>query len=100
MAERPDLVHPERGKDEMSVAEGSRELPLPKGQGGVAVGVARSVEAPTSYIGDASGATAVRGRALLDFAITRLVTAIRAVKADKESPEVQKRFEAQRLKPR
>jgi creatinine amidohydrolase len=100
MAERPDLVHPERSRDEESVVEGSRNLPLPKGQGAVMVGVNRAVEAPTSYIGDASGASAVRGRALLDYAAARLVNAIRAVKADTQSPQVQRAFEAQRAAPR
>jgi creatinine amidohydrolase len=99
MAVRPDLVHPERGHDEASVAEGSRHLPLPGGPGGVIVGVTRSVEAPTSYIGDASGATAARGQALLDYATERLVAAIRAVKADTQSPEAQRSFEARRTKP-
>jgi creatinine amidohydrolase len=100
MAERPDLVHPERARDEESVAEGSRHLPLPGGQGGVMVGVTRAVEAPTSYIGDASGATAERGRALLAYAAERLMAAIRAVKADTQSPQVQRAFEAQRAAPR
>ena len=99
LSARPDLVHPERGHDEPVVAEGARHLPLPGGQGGVQVGVARAVEAPTSYLGDASGATPERGRALLAYAADKLVVALRAIKADMQSAAAQQAFDAQRAAP-
>jgi creatinine amidohydrolase len=97
MAVRPDLAHPERGHDEASVAEDSVKLPVPRG---VTIGTSRFLEAPSSYIGDASGATAARGKALLAYAADRLVTALRAVKADKQSAADQKAFFEQRANPR
>lgn len=94
MAFRPEVVHPERSHDEPIVLEGSRKLKLPAG---VQTGVSRAVEAPTGYIGDASGATAVRGHALVDYTAGRVVAAIRAIKADDESPKLQHEFFEQRL---
>ncbi len=99
MSARPDLVQPERGHDEPIVAEGARHLPIPGGQGGVQTGALRSVEAPTSYLGDASGATAARGRALLRYAADKLVAARRAIKADAATADAQKTFDAQRANP-
>lgn len=97
MAIRPDLVHVERAHDDPVVPEGSIHLPLPAG---VLAAPTRFIEAPTSYLGDAGGATAVRGRALLDYATDRLVTVIRAVKADKTIPEAERAFAGQRAHPR
>lgn len=97
MALRPDLVHPERGHDDPVVPEGSIHVPLP---GGVLAAPTRFIEAPTSYLGDASGATAARGKALLAYSVDRLVTVIRAIKADTAIPAAQKAFEAQRAQPR
>lgn len=96
MAVRPDLVHPERAHDERAVAEGSVELPVPHG---VLIGTARFREAPTSYIGDAGGATATRGKALLRYAADRLVAVLRAVKADTASAADQQTFAAERADP-
>ena len=47
---------------------------------------------PTGYSGDASGATAARGHALVDFAIDKLVKFIRSVKADNQTLKMQKEF--------
>lgn len=99
MAYRPELAHPERAHDEPMVAEGALELPLPSGQGGVQTGVSRFKEAPTGYLGDPSGATAARGKALVDYTVARLVAAIKAVKADQESAPLQKKFFEQRAHP-
>ncbi|MHB8285358.1 MAG: creatininase family protein [Caulobacteraceae bacterium] len=99
MATHPDLVHPERGHDEPVILEGSRHLNLPGGMQGVQTGVIRAVEAPGGYLGDASGATAVRGKALLDYTADRIVAALRAVKADDQSAAAQKRFFQQREHP-
>jgi creatinine amidohydrolase len=92
MAFQPEVVHPERAHDETSVVEGSEHLSLPQS---VQVGVSRSKEAPHGYIGDASGATAARGRALVDYVAARVVEALRAIKADEESPRLQRQFTEQ-----
>ncbi|WP_068090853.1 creatininase family protein [Novosphingobium rosa] len=97
MAIRPDLVHPERAHDDPVVPEGSIHLPLPAG---VLAAPTRFIEAPTSYLGDASGASAGRGKALLGYAADRLVTVIRAIKADQTIPEAEKAFAQQRAHPK
>jgi creatinine amidohydrolase len=97
MAVRPDLMHPERGHDEPAEKEGAVPLPVPHG---VLIGTARYIEAPTSYIGDASGATAKRGKALLDYATDRLVQILQALKADQRSAKDLQDFAEQRRHPR
>jgi len=97
MAVRPDLAHPERAHDEASVKEGAIHPPVPQG---VLIGTARYLEAPGSYIGDASGATAKRGKALLAYSAERLVKVLRAVKADNRSAQDMQDFAAQRANPR
>jgi creatinine amidohydrolase len=87
LAYRPDLVHLDRAHDESGSA--GKRLSLPPG---VQVGIARKAALPTGYEGDASGATAARGKALVEFATTRVVVAIRAIKADDQSPRLQKEF--------
>ena len=99
MVEHPNLVHPERAHDEPIVEEGSKHLDLPGGMQGVQTGVSRAVEAPGGYLGDPSGATAARGQALLDYTANRVLTAIRAVKADTQSAAAQKLFFEQREHP-
>jgi creatinine amidohydrolase len=47
---------------------------------------------PNHYAGDASGATAARGAAMVQYAASRLVIALRAIKADQVSPRLQKEF--------
>jgi creatinine amidohydrolase len=85
LAYYPDLIHLERAHDESGSpghgAEGGNPLPA-----GAMTGL------PTGYSGDASGATAARGHALVDFAIDKLVKFIRSVKADNETLKVQKEF--------
>ena len=92
MAYHRDVVHPERGHDETVVPEGTLHLNLPGGNQGVSIGIARAKEAPTGYLGDASGATAERGKALVENTVARLVVAIKAIKADNESAPLQKQF--------
>jgi len=94
MAYRPELVHLDRAHDESGKA--GKRLTLPQG---VQVGISRKAELPTGYEGDASGATVTRGKALVEFATTRVVTAIRAIKADDESPRLQKEFFEERQNP-
>ena len=47
---------------------------------------------PNGYSGDASGATAARGQALVNFAVDKLVKFIQAVKADNTTLKVEKEF--------
>ena len=85
MTYRRDLVHPERAHDNPIVLEGSQHLKLPAG---VQVGIERLKVASTGYQGDASGATAERGKALAEFTATRVAQAIRAVKDHAERPRL------------
>jgi creatinine amidohydrolase len=96
LAYYPDLVHLDRAHDEPIVPAGSRRLNLPSG---VLVGVSWFQAAPTGYLGDASGATAARGKALTEYTASRLAEAIRAVKADEESPRLQQEFFEKVLNP-
>ena len=96
LAYYPDLVRLDRAHDEPIVTVGSRRLDLPEG---VLVGVSGFKAAPTGYLGDASGATAARGRALTEYTAGRLAEAIRAVKADEESPRLQEEFFKKMLNP-
>ena len=74
LAYYPDLVHLDRAHDEPIVPVGSRRLDLPTG---VLVGVSGFNAAPTGYLGDASGATAARGKALTEHTAGRLAEAVR-----------------------
>jgi creatinine amidohydrolase len=47
---------------------------------------------PNHYAGDASGATAARGAALVEYNSTRLAAALRAIKTDQVSPRLQREF--------
>jgi creatinine amidohydrolase len=94
LAYRPELIHLDRARDESGSA--GKRLNLPQG---VQVGISRKAELPTGYEGDASGATATRGKALVEFAAARVVVAIRAVKADEQSPRLQKEFFEERQNP-
>jgi creatinine amidohydrolase len=47
---------------------------------------------PNHYAGDASGATATRGAALVEATADRVAAAIRAIKADQVSARLQKEF--------
>lgn len=47
---------------------------------------------PNHYGGDASGATAARGQALVDADAAALAAAIRGIKADEVAPALQKEF--------
>jgi creatinine amidohydrolase len=87
MASRPDLGHPERA-GRQSGANLAR-LTLPEG---VTTSINWYSRYPNHYAGDASGATAARGAAMVQYAASRLVTALRAIKADQESPRLQKEF--------
>jgi creatinine amidohydrolase len=94
LAYRPELVYLDRAHDESGSA--GKPLNLPKG---VQVGISRKAELPTGYEGDASGATVARGKALVEFATTRVVQAIQAIKADEQSPRLQTEFFEERQNP-
>ena len=83
MAFYPELVHLDRAHDEPA-APAERRPNLPSG---VLVRVSES----TSH-GDASGATVARGKALMEYSAQRAAEAIHAVRADEESPRLQKEF--------
>ena len=87
MASRPDLGHPDRAGRESG--ETLRRLDLPAG---VSTAINWYSMYPNHYQGDASGATAARGTALLDYNSTRPADAIRAIKADQTSLRLQKEF--------
>ena len=94
LAYRPDLVHLDRAHNESGSAGMHLNLPA-----GVQVGIDRKAELPTGYEGDASGATVVRGKALADYSVARIVQAIRAIKADDVSPRLQKELFEERMNP-
>ena len=96
LAYHPDVVRLDRAHDEPIVPVGSRRLNLPSG---VLVGVSATKSAPTGYLGDASGVTAERGKALVEYTAGRIAEAIRAVKADEESLRLQKEFFEKRSNP-
>jgi creatinine amidohydrolase len=87
MAARPELGHPDRGGRESGANQ--RRLDLPAG---VSTAINWYSMYPNHYNGDASGATAVRGQALVDLSSAQLALAIRAIKADTVAPRLQKEF--------
>jgi creatinine amidohydrolase len=90
LAYYPDLIHLERAHDEpTSIGHGLEGQP---GQGGNPLPAGAMTSLPTGYSGDAAGATATRGHALVNFAIDKLVKFIRAVKADNTTTKVETEF--------
>jgi creatinine amidohydrolase len=96
LAYYPDLVHLDRAHDEpTAVGHGTAsEGAAPKH---IATGFVDSL--PTAYSGDASGATATRGKALVQYCVDRLVKVIQDVKADQTTLKVQKEFMDRRENP-
>jgi creatinine amidohydrolase len=91
LAYYPELIHVERAHDEpTSIGHGLEGQPGQPPADPLPAGAMTSL--PSGYSGDASGATAARGHALVDFAIDKLVKFIRAVKADKNTINVEKQF--------
>lgn len=87
MASRPELGHPDRGGRESG--ENQKRLTLPQG---VSTAINWYSMYPNHYNGDASGATAARGTALVEFSATKMAEALRAIKADTSAPRLQKEF--------
>jgi creatinine amidohydrolase len=87
MASRPELGHPERGGKQSGANLQRLDLPA-----GVSTSISWYSMYPNHYAGDASGATAARGTASIEYAASRMAAAIRAIKADQTSPRLQKEF--------
>jgi creatinine amidohydrolase len=96
LAYYPDLIHLDRAHDEpTTVGHGTaNEGAAPKH---IASGFIDSL--PTAYSGDAAGATAARGKALVQYCVDRMVKVIQDVKADQTTLKVQKEFTDQRENP-
>jgi len=97
LAYYPDLVHLDRAHDEpTSTGHGTanEQSTLPKH---VASGFMDSL--PSGYSGDAAGATATRGKALVKYVVDRLVLAIKDVKTDNTTLSVEKQFTERRENP-
>jgi creatinine amidohydrolase len=87
MAHRPDLVHPERAPQESGVDLKRTDLPA-----GVYTGIWWYASYPNHYQGDAAGANAARGKAMMKARADGIANAIRAIKADEAGPRLQKEF--------
>jgi creatinine amidohydrolase len=87
MASRPELAHPERAGEESG--KDLNRLDLPQG---VTTPIWWYARFPNHYQGDAAGATAERGKAMMELRADYLATAIRAIKADTITPRLQKEF--------
>ena len=87
MAARPELAHPERSSQESGANLNRLDLPQ-----AVFTGIWWYARYPNHYQGDASGATALRGRALVKERADAIANAIRAIKADQVAPKLQKEF--------
>jgi len=87
MAHRPELVHTDRAGEESGRDQNRLDLPS-----NVYTGIWWYAKFPNHYQGDAAGATAERGRALMQQRSDAIATAIRAIKSDQMSPRLQKEF--------
>ena len=104
LAYYPDLVHLDRAHDEPGSngpphpGDAPAAAPAPRPQTGQTVqGIMNKL--PSGYSGDASGATAARGKALVANGVEALVKAIQDVKADNATLKVEKQFYEQRESP-
>jgi creatinine amidohydrolase len=87
MVSRPELVHPERTKDDSGADQ--HRLNLPES---LYTGIWWYARFPNHYAGDASAANKALGEFDMKTWTAELVTAIRAVKADTESLKLQNEF--------
>lgn len=94
MASRPDLVHTDRGASESGADLNRLDLPP-----NVETAIWWYARFPNHYAGDASGATAERGKALMQMRIVGIANAIRAIKSDQMSPRLQQEFFEQVSRP-
>lgn len=87
MIARPDLVHQDRAKSESGADQARLTLPP-----GVYTAIWWYARFPNHYAGDGSAATAELGRFEVDNAVHSVVDAIKAIKADSKSLELQREF--------
>jgi len=87
LAARPDLGHPERAGEQSGANLARLELPA-----GVSTSIGWYSMYPNHYMGNAAGATAARGAAMVEAAANQLAAAVRAIKADQTGPRLQKEF--------
>jgi creatinine amidohydrolase len=87
MAHRPELVHTDRAAEESGRDLNRLDLPT-----NVYTGIWWYAKFPNHYQGDAAGATAARGRALMQQRSDSIASAIRAIKSDQVGPRLQKEF--------
>ena len=91
LAYYPDLIHLDRAHDEpTSTGHGVEGQPGAAPANPLPAGAMREI--PTGYSGDAAGATAARGQALVNWGVDKLVKFIQAVKADNSTITVEKEF--------
>jgi creatinine amidohydrolase len=93
LAYYPELVHLDRAHDEPSESGHGAETPVRH------VGTGFMDALPLGYSGDASGATAARGKFLVQNSVDRLVQVIKDVKADNKTLTVEKEFTERRERP-
>ena len=84
---RPDLVHMERAGNESGADHNRLDLPS-----GVYTGIWWYAKFPDHYAGDGAAATKQLGEFDMQAAAANIASAIRAVKADQNSPRLQKEF--------
>ena len=97
LAYYPELVHLDRAHDEpTSTGHGTaNEQGAPPRH--FASGFTDAL--PSGYTGDAAGATAIRGKALVKYVVDRLAVALKQIKDDNTTLEMQKKIYEQRLNP-
>ena len=94
MISRPDLVHPDRAKNESGADQKRQKLPE-----GIYTGIWWYTRFPFHYSGDGSIATKELGEYQMNWWIDSVVKAIKAVKADDVSPKLQKEFYEKSMHP-
>jgi creatinine amidohydrolase len=87
MVARPDLVHLDRAKNESGADQARQKLP-----DSLYTGIWWYARFPNHYAGDGSAASTELGEFDTKMAISDLIAAIRAVKADTEGLKLQKQF--------
>lgn len=87
MAHTPQDAHPDRAGQQSGADQ--KRLTLP---GSVYTGIWWYASYPNHYQGDASGATAARGKAATEFSAKQLAAAIKAIKEDTSAAAIQKEF--------
>ena len=94
MVARPDLVHLERAPSESGADRNRLDLPS-----GVYTGIWWYAKFPDHYAGDGAAATKELGEFDMKAAADNLANAIRAIKADQNSPRLQSEFFEKARKP-